>query len=90
MARFHLRCHECGTTYSEDATRLTCAQCSRLQEPGGVTRGVLEVVLEELPAQWPEAAAGQEQPNEKVHSLREVRCAWLNPPPYTTRCGSIR
>jgi len=57
MARFHLRCSECGTTYREDPRRLLCADCSSRQQPGGVTRGVLEVVLDELPAAWPEAPA---------------------------------
>ena len=37
--------------------RLVCPSCARLQQPGGVTRGVLEVVLSEaLPIQWPSAA----------------------------------
>ncbi|MEE8524040.1 MAG: threonine synthase [Thermoanaerobaculia bacterium] len=55
MARFHLRCSECGATYREDPERLLCRDCSGLQEPGGVTRGVLEVVIDELPATWPSA-----------------------------------
>lgn len=55
MARFHLRCHECGAVFPEGPTRLVCDRCAPLQEPGGSTRGVLEVVLEELPARWDEA-----------------------------------
>ncbi len=35
-----------------------CPECSRKQEPGGVTRGVLEVVIDSLPTAWPEAPAG--------------------------------
>lgn len=57
MARFHFRCHECGRTLAEHEVRLVCPDCCRQQEPGGVTRGVLEVVLDELPARWPAAAA---------------------------------
>jgi threonine synthase len=34
-----------------------CPTCSTEQEPGGVTRGTLEVVIEELPSAWPEAPA---------------------------------
>ncbi len=35
-----------------------CPTCSEKQEPGGVTRGVLEVVIEDLPSSWPEARPG--------------------------------
>ncbi len=55
MSRFHFRCNECGATYGEDEVRLACPACSAHQEPGGVTRGVLEVELEQLPASWPTA-----------------------------------
>lgn len=55
MAKFHFRCHECGTTYPESEVRLVCPACAHGQEPGGITRGVLEVVLEELPSAWPAA-----------------------------------
>lgn len=56
MARFHLRCHECRAAYGEDRSRLVCPACARHQETGGVTRGVLEVVLEDLPSRWPTAS----------------------------------
>ena len=35
-----------------------CPACSQKQVPGGVTRGVLEVVIEDLPRAWPEARPG--------------------------------
>lgn len=53
MASFRYRCTECGEVFDEDPSRLTCPTCLRQQEPGGVTRGVLEVELEELPTEWP-------------------------------------
>lgn len=56
MAKFHFRCSECGAKYPESKGLLQCPVCAQRQMPGGVTRGVLEVVLEELPAHWPEAA----------------------------------
>ena len=55
MAGFRFRCTECATTYGEDDVRLVCPACAKRQEPGGVTRGVLEVEIDELPASWPEA-----------------------------------
>ncbi len=55
MSDFHFRCIECGKTYAEDEVRLTCPACAGKQEPGGVTRGVLDVELDELPRAWPEA-----------------------------------
>ena len=57
MAKFHFRCTECGATHPEGKGLLQCPACASRQQPGGVTRGVLEVVLEELPAYWPAAAA---------------------------------
>jgi threonine synthase len=53
MGEFHLSCSECGIEYGEDPTLLVCPACSRHQEPGGSTRGVLEVVLERVPDAWP-------------------------------------
>ncbi len=53
MNRFHFRCSECGTAYREDEVRLVCPDCSVHQQPGGVTRGVLEIELEQLPSSWP-------------------------------------
>ncbi len=35
-----------------------CPSCSEKQVPGGVTRGVLEVVIEDLPTAWPEDPPG--------------------------------
>ncbi len=55
MSKFQFRCSECGAAYREDEVRLVCPACARQQKPGGVTRGVLEVVLEELPSTWPSA-----------------------------------
>jgi threonine synthase len=53
MARFHFRCIECGTEFPEDPQRMVCSRCTAQQEPGGTVRGVLEVVLKELPSRWP-------------------------------------
>jgi threonine synthase len=53
MGEFHLSCSECGIEYGEDPALLVCPVCSGHQEPGGSTRGVLEVVLESLPDAWP-------------------------------------
>ncbi len=57
MARFQFRCIECDAAYREDEVRLVCPLCSRKQEPGGVTRGVLAVALEDFPSEWPATAA---------------------------------
>lgn len=54
MARFHLVCCECEARYDERAARYVCPACASLQEPGGPTRGVLRVELEDLPSRWPE------------------------------------
>jgi threonine synthase len=58
LARFTLVCHECGARYAEAPTLYVCPACSRLQEPGGPTRGVLTVDLEagELPRSWPDGS----------------------------------
>jgi threonine synthase len=55
MTSFRLLCSECGAAYAEDRALLVCPTCSQLQEPGGITRGVLEVEIEELPRAWPVA-----------------------------------
>ncbi len=54
MGDFHLRCSECGREYAEDPARLVCEACSGMQEPGGSTRGVLEVEMAGLPERWPD------------------------------------
>lgn len=43
---WRLSCTECGRAYEERAVRYVCPACAVLQEPGGATRGVLEVVWE--------------------------------------------
>ncbi len=55
MSGFRLRCCECDREYSENPALLVCEACATLQTPGGPTRGVLEVRLDELPAEWPKA-----------------------------------
>ncbi len=61
MNGFRFRCCECNAAYREDEARLVCPDCSTQQQPGEVTRGVLEVELEQLPSSWPPApAAGAE------------------------------
>ncbi|MCP4654102.1 MAG: hypothetical protein GY856_01655, partial [bacterium] len=57
MSNFQFHCSECGAIYRESDVELVCPACARRQQPGGVTRGVLEVVLDELPASWPRASA---------------------------------
>ena len=54
MGDFHLRCSECRLEYAEDPALLVCPACSGLQEPGGSTRGVLEVECSRLPDRWPD------------------------------------
>ncbi len=54
MAAFRFRCTECAETYDENDVRLVCPACAGTQEPGGVTRGVLEVEIDELPTSWPD------------------------------------
>jgi len=55
MAGARLRCSECGAEHAEDPRLLVCPLCSVRQEPGGPTRGVLEVVPTALPEAWPSA-----------------------------------
>lgn len=54
MPTFRLRCVECDTAFSEDPALLVCPACARAQQPGGHTRGVLLVELDELPELWPQ------------------------------------
>jgi threonine synthase len=49
MATFTFRCSECGERYGEREVRYVCPVCAAAQQPGGPTRGVLEVVLDERP-----------------------------------------
>jgi len=53
MGRFHFRCIECGEEYEEDPIRLVCSVCEGKQAPGGTIRGVLQIVIENLPTTWP-------------------------------------
>jgi len=54
MRSFRLKCTECGEYFVEDPGLLVCPLCSTRQQPGGVTRGVLEIVMDELPDVWPQ------------------------------------
>jgi threonine synthase len=56
VASFSFRCTECGAAYRDREVALVCPACSERQEAGGVTRGVLEVVIDELPGAWPSDA----------------------------------
>ncbi len=51
---FRFRCTECQASFLESEVSLVCPSCAKAQEPGGVTRGVLEVVLDQLPRIWPD------------------------------------
>ncbi|MGE5236153.1 MAG: threonine synthase [Acidobacteriota bacterium] len=53
MARFSLVCIECAARYAEGPDLYVCPRCAARQQPGGVTRGVLRVELDTLPARWP-------------------------------------
>lgn len=55
MPGCRLRCIECGAQYDEAAERLVCDRCTVRQAPGGAVRGQLEVVLDGLPGDWPDA-----------------------------------
>lgn len=57
MSDFRFHCIECDREYAEERSRLVCDDCASLQEPGGPTRGVLRVELDELPREWPTAPA---------------------------------
>lgn len=58
VTSFTLVCHECGARHAETPTLYVCPICSRLQEPGGPTRGVLRVDIGvgDLPRAWPAVA----------------------------------
>ena len=53
MTSFTFLCSECGARYGEREVRYVCPACAARQQPGGPTRGVLEVVLDELPLPLP-------------------------------------
>jgi len=53
MTSFTFLCSECGARYREREVRYVCPACAARQQPGGPTRGVLEVVLDELPLPLP-------------------------------------
>jgi threonine synthase len=55
MAAFTFVCCECAARYRETEVRYVCPACAVQQQPGGVTRGVLSVEIDELPARWPAA-----------------------------------
>lgn len=54
VANFQFRCSECWATYREDEVQYTCPSCAPMQEPGREVRGILSVVLDELPRSWPD------------------------------------
>ncbi len=55
MASFTVVCSECGAAYRESEVRYVCPVCARAQAPGGPTRGVLRVELDQPPRRWPAA-----------------------------------
>jgi len=54
MASFTFRCFECGARYQEGEVQYVCPACAAHQQPGGATRGVLQVVLDTLPDRYPD------------------------------------
>lgn len=58
MARFDLRCSECGLNFAADPELLVCPACSKHQISGGSIRGVLEVEIVDPPIRWPETSLG--------------------------------
>ncbi len=57
---YHLRCSECGRSVAAAPSTLVCPDCTTRQASGGETRGVLEVVLHDLPTRWPAATVGSD------------------------------
>lgn len=54
MAAFLFVCSECGARYAEGDVRYVCPVCARQQLPGGPTRGILRIEIENLPGRFPE------------------------------------
>jgi threonine synthase len=77
MSNFHFCCSECGNSYREEEVQLVCPACARQQKPGGVIRGVLEVVCDALPARWPAASASSA---EFLHAFLPIPSAEFLPP----------
>jgi threonine synthase len=67
MASFEFVCSECGTRFAEGDVRYVCPACATEQVPNGPIRGVLDVVLAEVPRRWPERSFADP----------EVLTAWL-------------
>ena len=74
MARFHFRCSECGLAFDERPGLYVCPTCSEMQKSGGVTRGVLEVVVEDLPTTWPDARPGSPEFLTAFLPINDHRC----------------
>jgi threonine synthase len=57
VSGFHLRCVECGREVAEGPQILVCPNCAAGQEPGGPTRGVLQVEQDTPVTRWPDASS---------------------------------
>lgn len=73
MARFRLRCSECGGVFSEDPELLVCPKCSGRQDQGGSIRGVLEVEILDPPTRWPDDALGSPEFLQQVLPLGDPK-----------------
>lgn len=69
MARFELRCNECGVVFGEDPGLLVCPQCSKHQAQGGSIRGVLEVEILDPLTRWSDDALDNPQFLQRVLPL---------------------
>ena len=74
MARFHFCCSECGLAFDERPGLYVCPTCTEKQVTGGVTRGVLEVVIEDLPTAWPNARPGSPEFLTAFLPINDHRC----------------
>jgi threonine synthase len=79
MAGFTFRCSECGARYGEREVLYVCPACASLQRPGRPLRGVLEVVLDELPLRLPQGSLND--PETLVRLLPVASAASLPPLP---------